>query len=183
MKLADYMFMHSITPQQLRRMLGVRSRSTVLRYVSGERLPAPDIMNLIERWSGGVVTEADFRDESPPLCVRVVTDRHGRPRTVYPWTNVESQRRRRGVDEERHEAAPPTRPSILPSGAVSDQWPSRPLQRALDTLGSRAKLCKRGRFLLDGRIADARRIVDEANRVLKHQELPPIPYPGSEPLS
>jgi hypothetical protein len=37
-------------------------------------------------------------------------------------------------------------------------------------------------FLLDGRISDPKRIVAEANRILRGRGEPPIPYPGVDPL-
>jgi hypothetical protein len=173
MKLADFMHMHSITPQQLRTMLGVKSRSSVLRYISGERLPAPNIMDRISELSGGAVTPEDFLDPDPPKCVRVVIDRHGREQTIYPWTVLETRPKRIAANDNR--------PPILGDLSTED-WPSPPLRRAFDTLGSRVRLSKRGGFLLDGRIADTKRVITAANRILLAKGQPPIRYPGVEPL-
>ncbi len=197
MKLADYMNAHSITPRQLRWMLGVKSRTTVVRYINGERLPAPDLMERIHELTGGAVTLADFMDPAPARCARLVLDRHGRRQLVYPWTNIEHHRLPRRVNDNNppsrdpvplaaagnhRGAVPPVRPPKLGAGDDADGWPSPPLKRALEVLGRRVKLAKRGGFLLDGRLVDARRVVAEANRVLLSRGEPPIPYPGVEPL-
>lgn len=49
-------------------------------------------------------------------------------------------------------------------------------------LGSRVKIARRGGFLLDGKLADARRVVNAANGLLRARGKPPIPYPGAESL-
>jgi hypothetical protein len=41
---------------------------------------------------------------------------------------------------------------------------------------------KRGGFLLDGRIADTKRVMTAANELLKARGEKPIPYPGVEPI-
>lgn len=174
MKLADFMHAFSITPQQLRTMLGVKSRSTVLRYISGERLPTPDLMRRIEELSGGAVTLDDFIDPEPPKCVRVVIDRQGNEHTVYPWTVLETRPKRRVAANDNR---PPR-----PKAEKADDWPSPPLRRALDILGSRARLSTRGGFLLDGRLTDTRSVIRAANAVLRSRNQPPIVYPGVEPL-
>lgn len=177
MKLADFMQKHSITPQQLRTMLGVKSRSTVLRYVNGERLPSPELMLRIEELTGGAVTLADFLDPDPPRCVRVVIDRHGREQTIYPWSVLETRPKpRRPANDNRpaRRRASTTDPH--------DVWPSPPLQRAIDLLGPRVRHAKRGGFLLDGRIADTKRVMTSANELLKARGEKPIPYPGVEPI-
>lgn len=171
MKLADFMHQHSITPQQLRTMLGVKSRSTVRRYLNGERLPSPDLLARIETLSGGLVTRDDFLDPAPPKCVRVVIDRHGQQTRVYPWTELEH---RRNANDNRRK---PVR-----NESDDDPWPSPPLRRAMDLLGSRVKLSARGGFLLDGRIADTRRVVKAANALLVARGEKPISYPGVEPI-
>lgn len=177
MKLADFMHTHSITPQQLRTMLGVKSRSTVLRYISGERLPSPETMQRIEEVSGGAVTLADFLDSKPPGCVRVVIDRHGREQTIYPWSILETRPKpQRAANDNR-----PDRRRASGSD-TEDVWPSPPLQRAIDLLGQRVRHAKRGGFLLDGRIADTKRVMAAANEVLKARGEKPIPYPGVEPI-
>lgn len=182
-------------------MLGVKSRTTVQRYVSGERLPTASVMRRIEELSGGRVTQADFLDPRPPRCLKVVLDRFGRPQKVYPWTIIERHRLQQAIndnlDDDRRgptsgpQAAgeaetglsPPERPGQLDTGEEPERWPSRPLQRALAILGGRVRFSRRGGFLMDGRLVDARRVVAEANRVLKAGGQLPIPYPGVDPLT
>lgn len=187
MKLADFMHAHGLTPRDLREMLGVRSRTTVLRYISGERLPAPEVMETINRLTGGAVTLADFLDPRPARCLRVVVDRSGRLQEVYPWTDIEQRRRRQSANDNDPDGRQPSTPDTVKQTRTApavvgepDEWPSAPLQRAMIVLGGRAMVAKRGGFLLDGRKADARRVVAAANRVLKANGLSPIPYPGLE---
>jgi len=84
MKLADYMYQAGMTPGQLRVMLGVKSRTTVLRYISGERVPNGTILARIKELIGGRVTLRDFYDESPPKCIRTLIDRHGEEHVTCP---------------------------------------------------------------------------------------------------
>ena len=200
MKLADFMHEHDLSPRQMRWILGVKSRSTILRYLSGERMPSPQLMKRIHQVTDGRVTLADFLDPAPPRCVRVVIDRHGKPRLVYPWTDLETARRVASNDNElrehpdtiRHPATlrsgaqqslnPPEKPGQLPPSEDPDEWPSRPLHLALRVLDDRVRHTRRGRFLLDGRISDPKRIVAAANRVLRSRGEAPIPYPGVDPL-
>jgi len=193
MKLADYMYQTGMTPGQLRVMLEVKSRSTVLRYISGERVPNGTVMGKIKELSGGRVTLRDFLDDTPPKCIRVVIDRHGEEHAVYPWTNIERRHRFPANDNHPPDSSgsvdgigevilPPTHLPRPSSNELSDPWPSRPLKMAIDELGSRVKPSKRRDFLLDGRLVDARRVVAEANRSRQERGLPPIPYPGVERL-
>ena len=70
MKLADYLYENSMTPGQLRRMLGVKNRSTIHRYLLGERVPNPETMLKIAKLTRHQVGLADFLDPSPPGCAR-----------------------------------------------------------------------------------------------------------------
>jgi len=182
MKLADYMHKHAITPGQLRRMLGVKSRSTVLRYISGERTPCDRMLDRICELSGGRVTRKDFLDPGPPKCRRVIVDRNGNPHDVYPWSNPERYRVWKTANTNHPAPLRPGKRQRLQSGEAADPWPSRPLERAINVLGSRVKPARRGGFLLDGRLVDAKRVVEEANRTLKAEGMRPIPYPGVDPL-
>jgi transcriptional regulator with XRE-family HTH domain len=200
MKLADFMHEHDLSPRQMRWMLGVKSRSTVLRYLSGERMPSPEQMRRIHQVTEGRVTLADFLDPAPPKCVRVVIDRHGTPRQVYPWTDLETTRRvvsndngpgRRSPElrypdsppaDAQESLTPPEKLRQLPDSDDMDEWPSRPLHRAISLLEHRVRRTRRGKFLLDGRISDPKRIVAAANRILRARGEPPIPYPGVDPL-
>ncbi len=160
MKLADWLFMQSLTPGQLRRMLGV-DRATVHRYLVNKRVPRPDLLNEIERITGGRVTLADFRDPSLPHCAVVVNDNEGGERTLLPWSPEYEL-----AVEGRHQS---TRLAA-------------PVQRAIYALDGRAWFTPSGTYLLDGRISDPRRIVAKANEVLRQQGKPLICYPGVHPL-
>lgn len=160
MKLADYCYMHAITPTQLRRMLGVKCRSTVWRWLTNERKPQPATIAEIEAFSNGQVTEADFDDPSPPKCARWVTTRNGQRRMRLPWS----------PDYHRADLEPPPR--------FAEAF-TPPVERALRVLGRRAAFTKNGVFLLDGRVTDLRRLVKKANELLKAKGLPPIRYPGA----
>lgn len=166
MKLADYVFKYKLTPEQLRRMLGVKNRSTVIRWLNNDCKPNQQTIAQIAKLTNGQVTEADFDDPSPPKCAAIIIDEHGQRRYVYPWS--------RGFAYQR--AAFRT----LLQEPVDDviQEFSYPLARALHVLGDRAMFTKKGHFLLDGRISDARRIVKEANRLLIRKGYKVIHYPG-----
>ena len=177
-------------------MLGIKSRTTILRYVSGERRPPAAMIDKIAELTGGAVTQADFDDPSPPLCRRSVLDRMGRPRAIYPWTPVERQvaseddgvpwpRKIRDMSQHRRRIAlanPPPKVGRLEPGQQAEPWPSPPIRRAMQVLRDRVRLTKRGTVLLDGRISDFRRMVTAANEELRRRGQPPIPYPGVEPL-
>lgn len=189
MKLADYLDQNDLTPGELRRLLGVKSRSTVMRYLSGERQPAPRIMEKIRELTGGTVTPMDFADPAPPRCARIVMGANGEPRLMLPWTSA--QPRRRHANDEHGRSGPrysfPMHRRLPRCYATTSQadpsgWPSPPLGEAIWVLGARVKVSKRGGFLLDGRLTDSRGVVAAANASLRARDLPTIPYPGVEPL-
>lgn len=159
MKLADWLVESRRTPSVLRRSLGIQ-RSTMQRYLTGTRIPSPATLQRIIEISDGHVQLVDFLDPAPPECALVV-QADGRERWVLPWS----------PDYLDHKAAIDT---------TDDDGISTPLQRAFAVLGRRASLTKRGVFLLDGVIADARRVVMAANAVLRSKNKPLIVYPGVE---
>lgn len=59
MKLASYLDQTGQTPTAFGRKVGV-SHSAILRYLSGERTPRPQIMRKIEMESGGAVRPNDW---------------------------------------------------------------------------------------------------------------------------
>lgn len=158
MKLADYLYENSMTPSQLRTMLGVKNRSTIHRYLLGERVPNPETMLKITRLTRFQVGLADFLDSSPPNCARIVDDEHGVPRIVLPWS----------PDYRKDDHTPSSSGDPL----------TGPVQRAIDLLEGRARFTPRGVFLLDGRVCDLKDIMRAANRVLESRGEQPIPYPG-----
>lgn len=170
-------------------MLGLKSRTTVFRYLSGEHKPSREVMVRINQISGGLVREEDFDDPTPPRCMKVVMDHLGRRKLVFPWTRYEERlshdapRRPRTARQRRWQGVqPPPKFSRIETGERLDEWPSSPVRRGMAVLGDRVKLTKRGGVLLDGRISDLRRVMTAANEELRRRGEPPIPYPGVEPL-
>lgn len=66
MTLRDWLKKQGMTPTAFARLMGV-SHSTVLRYLSGDRIPEKDVMERIARETGGAVTPNDFFDLAPAL--------------------------------------------------------------------------------------------------------------------
>ncbi|MGP1346168.1 MAG: hypothetical protein ACTS3F_05795 [Phycisphaerales bacterium] len=189
MKLADYLDQNELTPGELRRLLGVKSRSTVMRYLSGERKPSPGIMDRINELTGGMVTPMDFHDPAPPRCAKIVMGPNGEPRLVLPWTSYQPPNQHandaHGMPVPLYSVslrARAARRKMMGSLPDPDAWPSPPLREAMRVLGSRVKVSKRGGFLLDGRLTDTRGVVAAANTWLRANDRPTIPYPGVEPL-
>jgi len=164
MKLADWLHRNHLTPGQLRSMLGVKSRTTVNRYLSGERTPREDVLRRIEAITGGAVTRADFDSNDPPECAEVVQESDGSHRYVFPWS-----RDAEGQDN--------VFKKMLTEPGEWDRL-TNPVSIAIRVLSPRAKVSKRGGFLLDGRRTDAKRIVQAANAVFIARGEPTIDYPG-----
>jgi hypothetical protein len=161
MKLADYLHRHRITPSTLRRDLGVRSRATVLRYLSGERIPEPRLLQKIIDLTRGHVQLTDFLSPELPECAVRVTLSCGSSRLVFPWTtrNAELDASLSADDEE-------------------DDSPSLALQKALAILGPRVHRRSAEIYLVDERMTDVRGVIQAANRMLRLWGKPTIPYPG-----
>lgn len=60
MNLETYLKRKKITPAEFGRQLGLKSRASVIRYISGERKPADDIMAKIKEITNGKVTADSF---------------------------------------------------------------------------------------------------------------------------
>jgi len=162
MKLADYMYEQQLTPSDLRRLLRIQSRETLWRYLKNERIPQPQVLLLIEELTKGRVRLQDFLDPSLPKCAKKIVDRFGREKVVLPGSKDW-----------------PGDP--IPVYTVGTEDLSPPVRRAFEVLGNRVKYTK-GKFFLDGRLSDLRRIMRAANEELRRRGEPPIPYPGVEPL-
>lgn len=163
-KLADWLLRERLTPEQLRRMLGVKNRSTVMRWLTGARVPGAEMLQKINDITQGEVTIEDFLDPSPPKCAEVILDLAGNPKLVFPWTPG------REVQAEAYK-------KVRTEPREGDRW-SDPITKAMEVLGNRVRFTKRGLFLLDGRVTDARGVVREANKVLDAFGRPQLPYPG-----
>jgi transcriptional regulator with XRE-family HTH domain len=164
MKLADFLFQTGMTTTQLRRALGLASRSTITRYLHGERVPTPQILQQIIELTGGRVQLRDFLSPGNPECATIITLPNGRRRLVFPWASRES------------ELAAANDVEI--ARAIEQDNLSEPLQRAVKALAGRAQRLPNGAWSLDGRPSDIRRVVLEANRRLREIGQPVIEYPG-----
>ncbi|MCC6970565.1 MAG: hypothetical protein IT434_10120 [Phycisphaerales bacterium] len=165
MKLADYLHTARITPAKLRRDLGIRGRSTVTRWLTGERIPSHQMIHRLTLYTKGAVQLVDYLDRRTlPRCATVVTLPEGRRKIVLPWSNRDAELDAclAALEDEEREA----------------DAHSPPIQRALATLGPRAKPDREGLFIVDGRPIDARGLIVAANKQLAAwgQEL--IQYPG-----
>jgi hypothetical protein len=165
MKLADYLFQSGLSPSDLKNKLGVSSRMTVLRYLTGERVPSPPILQKIIELSGGLVQLRDFLSPGNPECAIVIVLPNGRKKLVFPWASNKADLQR-ATDAERKRA-------------VEQDNLSEPFRQALKEVADLVRRRADGTYLLEGRPADLRRIVAEANKRRKAQGFPPIIYPGS----
>lgn len=124
MKLADYLHRNRMTPNDLRRLLGVRRRSTVGRYLTGERIPELRTLQRIIEITGGQVQPVDFLDPKPSQCAVKVRFGDGTPRLVFPWAN-------RAVELDA------TLTSAFDQ-SEEDDLPNLAVRKALAVLGTRA---------------------------------------------
>ena len=161
MKLADYIFDNSISPGQLRWMLGcVKHRSTLYRYLTGERIPQPETLQKIIEITDGQVQLRDFLNKEPPECATVVVTGDGKRKVLLPWSQRSHNAQAANDNENEHARL------------------SAPVKRALQVLSGRAWFTPRGRFLLDGRQVDIKLVMQAANTALLCDGNDPIPYPG-----
>lgn len=164
MQLSDFLFESGMSPADLRRILGIKSRETVWRYLTKRRIPQPQHIQRIIEISRGKVQLADFLDPNPPKCAKLIIDAEGRERMVLPWSKD----------------WPEETPLKSPDGT---EGLSAPVKRAFAALEGRATYARQsGTFLLDGRAVDLRRIITAANEVLQAKGELTIVYPGAEPL-
>lgn len=163
MKLADWMHERGMTPSELMRRLGLKSRTTVTRYLTGEREPDYVMLKKISDLTGKAVTHADFASSSPPRCAEVVELAGGTLQLVFPWT-------KRRVDWL----------ALREDWSADDRGVPRVIEKAFAVLRGRAGLSdQHGLYVLDGRPIDARRLIMAANRVLRARGKPLLRYPGT----
>lgn len=60
MKLKQFLIEKNLSAAEFGRLIGVRSRMTICRYVSGERMPDRSVMTKIVEVTHGAVTPNDF---------------------------------------------------------------------------------------------------------------------------
>ncbi|MEQ9617045.1 MAG: hypothetical protein RLN60_03320 [Phycisphaerales bacterium] len=166
MKLADYLYENAMTPSHCRRLLGVKHRSTMLRWLTGDRVPSRAMCDRISLLTNNHVRRKDFYDPAPPKCAIIVHETDGEtPTVVLPWSPQYEELKRREEEIDQTDA------SLSPA-----------IQRAIRVLNGRAVFAPTGRFLLDGRQVDLKRVVQEANDNLTNHGEAPIPYPNVSPL-
>ena len=165
MKLADWLFLNSVTPRQLRRMLGVNTRSTIHRYLTNKRVPRPHTLQRIIEITGGQVQLRDFLDPNPPECATETKQSDGSLKWVFPW----------------HEMPNETEGTPDPKNETPQSRLSPPLLLAIRVLEGRAWYTPAGVFLLDGRVSDPKRIVAAANEILETNGDRLIKYPIVRP--
>ncbi len=174
MKLADFMHEHQIDPTHLRRLLGITNRSTVHRWIHGERVPRPDMMQKIIEITKGAVQLMDFLDQAPPKCAYVIVRNDGTVRWDLPWsrTSEEEIDDIHGLDDRDDSGWDG-------SGGSGGSVPvSPPIRRALAVLGKRAIGIIDGTYTVDGQRTDLPRLVRAANKELCAQGKSQIAYPG-----
>jgi hypothetical protein len=169
MKLADYLFNSGLAPSDVQGELGIKSRSTMYRYLTGERRPRREMMQRISEFTNGTVRSEDFADSRPPDCAVIIRRADGKLSAVMPWSTKDG----------RLEAA---RRSVREDTASSDCPLSTQLTRALWVLSPRARYLGGDRFVLDHCWVDARRVIEAANRHLVSRGLEPIQYPLAHPI-
>lgn len=166
MKLADFLFQSGMTTTELRKLLGVSRRTTISRYLHGERVPLPHIMQKIIEITGGRVQLKDFVTGGNPECASIITLPDGRKKLVFPWSTNKADLAAAIATEKKR--------------APEQDNLSEPLREALKEVSDIVRRRPDGTWLLEGRPADLRRIVLEANRRRRGQGRPLISYPGLE---
>ena len=69
MKLDEYLSQNDISPQEFGRRLGVKSPSTVYRYMCGKRLPDKYMMKKIADLTDNLVLPNDFYGWAPQSTI------------------------------------------------------------------------------------------------------------------
>lgn len=164
MKLETYLIAQQLSPAEFARQLGVRSRTTIHRYLSGERQPSPQILHRIETVTLGQVTAEDFAAND---------NDEGEERMPPPWAKKTSSINTLGEQ------------AFLSMVREWDaaQTLSPPVQKAIDVLGARVSVdASQSHFKLDGRPSDLRLIISAANAILTLRQEPLVHYPMVNPI-
>jgi len=167
MKLKDYLLEKEIKLSDFAEKIGVKSRSTISRYVYGERIPAEDVMQRIVAITEGQVTRKDFADKP-----------HHRPSVSHPAL------RRERLEKTMHEESDQAYLNMLqepPEGENEPAVITKAVSALLACDKSRLE-CQGGRFLLNRRPISHQQLIRRANTVLQRQGQPPLRYPGVNPV-
>jgi len=154
-------------------MVGVKSRTTIHRYLSGERLPSPEVALRIYEATDGQVAFRDFvvtyQRRGNQADSNEKAHAHENHPEEFPWSRLEAYAERK--TQEALEA-------MLKEPPEEDRL-SPPVAKAIDLLGERVSVnARQTRFKLDGRPAGLKEIMRAANTLLKVSGMMPIAYPG-----
>jgi len=175
MELSEYLMRSDLHPALFARMVGVKSRTTVHRYISGERLPAPDIARRIYHATEGQVTHHDMMQTyRRRLCLVKSREQDNQQSQIeYPWSRLEEYAERWTQKALQEMLKEPLEGNVL----------SPPAAKAVAILGERVVMNKRQTsFKLDWRPAGLREIVRAANVALKNEGKDLIAYPGVQEM-
>lgn len=167
MNLCEYLNLYDIRPAEFGRRIGTKSRTTVMRYLTGERIPSKAIQERIYRETNGLVTPADFEESKNGQKVKI--PQAANDDLLHEWgMNCKYSERNVNKAFNRMMTDPQEWDNLTP-----------PLSKALETLFPRAVFDRKSKeFYLDGRRTRPVDIVKKANRILKTQRKPTIAYPN-----
>lgn len=163
MKLSKYLILNDIRPAAFARTIGLNYQTTLQRYLKGDRIPSPDIMNRITEATGGKVTARDFGARAEIANDNLVDE-------LLPDPEYEPRRVDRLFRKMMKEP-------------LSGHRLTPPLQKAVWILGQRVHMdAHKKNFWLDGRPVGAQDLVRKANEILKQQGQAEIHYPKVNPM-
>ena len=171
MKLLTYLHLHNLTIVEFAYRAQIKSRTSVYRYLTGQRKPTASVMMRIIEATQGQVGPEDF------------TEIEGDQEKLR--TDIKNLKRSRAsmedhfgvrclVAKEWDKAAVD---KYLKSQKSNDNF-SYPIWYALQILSERASQLQNDQFMLDGNKCGAAKIVEAANVMLSTQGKTKIAYPG-----
>jgi len=171
MKLDLYLSQNQISISKFTKMLGLGSRASLYRYMSGERMPSQDLVIKIMQLTGNAVTANDFvvgdtaasipktqRARWNPDCILSAQYNH---KTIY--------------DRDFYI-------QFLERSAANENI-TFPLWQALQLLKDRLKIQSNGELRLDGVISTVAQVIAAANKLLAMSGDPLIFYPNIQPIT
>lgn len=154
MTLGEYLHQHNIRAEDFGHLIGLKSRSSIFRYLSGKRRPHKAIIDKITQATLGAVKASDFR----PKC------------------SVEREHRKRAASSAYLLRQMMNEPA-------EGLGPSPVMRKAMQILKDRIPLKqKKGGFYVDNRPISIKTLISQANAVLAEEGKPALFYPGVRPL-
>lgn len=178
MQLREYLKQYHLGAAQFARMLGVKSRMTVYRYLRGERIPSAEMMKKIVALTDGLVQPNDFFTVDQPIT------RSYRQMMESDLVRVE---KRIGILGSVCGAAGVQigyGPDQIESGwtdfdqRLDDLGVPESLQMAVKILMPDLQIINSEKFRYRGRVLNPKDLVLCANRHLMEKGQSLIPYPG-----